>query len=377
MYVRKMTSAALLVLVVGAAACAGCTSVYDEAHTLLEGGGGKGGGTGVGNTGGTAADSGGAGTTGPIGSGGAAGADTGAGERTVVCGNGQVEPGEQCDDGNHAGDDGCSDTCHLEGGSCDDTVDVALGNGTLPVFQGTTAGGTTISVACDKQGPHRIYAVTPATDGFLTASLAPKTAAFDSALYILDTCGSDAFLACADGASSEIASIEVAAGTPVYVVVGGASETDQGDYELTLDLSAGDDCTDPIPLRIEQGTGVDLRGSTAGKTNDAKCKGGAGTWPADVVYQATMVAAGAYQVTLKGEYSSLLYTRAICADGSTELACENVQGIDDISGEELDVLVQDSGGDLAPGNDVFLWVDGTKWTTPSEGPYRLGITHIP
>jgi cysteine-rich repeat protein len=38
-----------------------------------------------------------------------------------VCGNGVVEPGEQCDDGNTDNGDGCSSTCQLEQPvSCDD-----------------------------------------------------------------------------------------------------------------------------------------------------------------------------------------------------------------------------------------------------------------
>ena len=32
------------------------------------------------------------------------------------CGNGIVEPGEQCDDGNTLNFDGCSSTCRLEAG---------------------------------------------------------------------------------------------------------------------------------------------------------------------------------------------------------------------------------------------------------------------
>lgn len=41
-----------------------------------------------------------------------------------VCGNGVVEKGEQCDDGNTSNDDGCSSTCQLEPGwSCDENGD--------------------------------------------------------------------------------------------------------------------------------------------------------------------------------------------------------------------------------------------------------------
>jgi cysteine-rich repeat protein len=36
----------------------------------------------------------------------------------AVCGNGAVEAGEQCDDGNTTSGDGCSATCQNEGGAC-------------------------------------------------------------------------------------------------------------------------------------------------------------------------------------------------------------------------------------------------------------------
>ncbi|GIW43336.1 MAG: hypothetical protein KatS3mg077_0618 [Candidatus Binatia bacterium] len=36
------------------------------------------------------------------------------------CGNGVLEPGEQCDDGNTSGGDNCSATCQIEGGACND-----------------------------------------------------------------------------------------------------------------------------------------------------------------------------------------------------------------------------------------------------------------
>src|SRR5207244_7641728 len=51
----------------------------------------------------------------------------------AICGNGVVEPGEQCDDGNTAGGDCCSSGCQFEEGACDDgdacTVGDACQNG--------------------------------------------------------------------------------------------------------------------------------------------------------------------------------------------------------------------------------------------------------
>ncbi|MDP2670404.1 MAG: DUF4215 domain-containing protein [bacterium] len=35
----------------------------------------------------------------------------------MLCGNGHLEPGEQCDDGNMQNNDGCSRFCRMEGSS--------------------------------------------------------------------------------------------------------------------------------------------------------------------------------------------------------------------------------------------------------------------
>jgi len=51
--------------------------------------------------------------------------ETGATEDTEICGNGILEIGEQCDDGNTNDGDGCSSTCQIEAGTveCDDGID--------------------------------------------------------------------------------------------------------------------------------------------------------------------------------------------------------------------------------------------------------------
>ncbi len=67
---------------------------------------------GTGGSAGAAGTGGSAGASGTGGEGGAAG-DAGA----PVCGNGLVESGEQCDDGNTVNGDGCSSTCQKEGAS--------------------------------------------------------------------------------------------------------------------------------------------------------------------------------------------------------------------------------------------------------------------
>ena len=73
------------------------------------------------------------------------------------CGNGYMNPGEACDDGNATSGDGCSDTCTLEpGASCSTPADIitngsfetpalAAGASTLVSGGGTTISGWTVS----------------------------------------------------------------------------------------------------------------------------------------------------------------------------------------------------------------------------------------
>ncbi|MCB9506749.1 MAG: hypothetical protein H6697_03660, partial [Myxococcales bacterium] len=59
---------------------------------------------------------------------------------TPGCGNGFVEAGEACDDGNTADGDGCSATCELEGGG-------ACGDGTVDAGEDCDTSGA--SASCD------------------------------------------------------------------------------------------------------------------------------------------------------------------------------------------------------------------------------------
>jgi cysteine-rich repeat protein len=64
----------------------------------------------------------------------------------AVCGNGVVETGEQCDDGNTVSGDGCSSTCQLE------TTTPCCGNGIIEAGEqcddGNTVGGDGCSSTC-------------------------------------------------------------------------------------------------------------------------------------------------------------------------------------------------------------------------------------
>jgi TonB family protein len=66
-----------------------------------------------------------------------------------VCGNGSIEVGEQCDDGNTSDGDGCASTCRIE---IAPRATAVCGNGTVEAGEqcddGNTAGGDGCSSVC-------------------------------------------------------------------------------------------------------------------------------------------------------------------------------------------------------------------------------------
>jgi cysteine-rich repeat protein len=88
------------------------------------------------------------------------GSGSGSGSSSGSCGNGVIDPGEQCDDGNTVSGDGCSSTCQIEGtglpctphtfrcGSNDD-VEVCNNAGTSWLFDQSCTSGCTAGVCND------------------------------------------------------------------------------------------------------------------------------------------------------------------------------------------------------------------------------------
>ncbi len=294
-----------------------------------------------------------------------------------TCGNNVVEPSEACDDGNLAGGDGCSAACMVEGGvTCADAIKVSLGLGTQNLT-GTTAGGGSRTGLCASAGPDRVYAVTATATGFLTATLSRDGTAYPSVLHARSTCDSAATeILCADskdpaGATSlnggEVVSFPVNANQLVYLFVDGATANDAGNYQLSLDLSVGTNCNDPVPIRVEQGTPMRLLGLTTGKSASGagSCGGGGvGFGSEDVVYDIKFGAAGQSTIALDAaatSYNSVLYLRNECNNGFAQISCDNAGGN---GGESLNVTP-------AAGASVWTWVDGNQG---ANGTYTLVVT---
>lgn len=276
----------------------------------------------------------------------------------------------------------------LEGASCDSAIDVSLGLGAGSVtVAGSTIGGGegagAVAPSCDSAaGPGRVYAVTAEASGFLTARLTATGTSFDSVLYAATACEGKApsgDIECADRKSSEgvtftggeILSFPVSAGETRFIAVGGVGAEDAGDYELSLSLSEGGDCSSFIPIVIEPGTPMLLRGNNLGKKDSAACSGGnAGE---DVVYAIRGPRDGGLriQVTPMG-FDVSLFLRTACGESMSQLVCADNGGTDASEGVE----VPDSyvGAD----QDLFVWIDGFAMSQSDAlgGPYRVLLTPL-
>jgi hypothetical protein len=186
------------------------------------------------------------------------------------CGDGVINPGEDCDPGPTpvAGCDapGTPTQCHFtqvapDTGACPgDTVQVPLGTTVLAATQGNTTYGFTdkysYSCAADPGGLDRVYQVVPGASGTLTASIGYEVDGTTSictenimasgcwayALYARSTCNQQSTeLACAldqnDPLHPESINFMVTKGTPYFVFVDGYNDVDSaGPFNLILNL---------------------------------------------------------------------------------------------------------------------------------------------
>jgi cysteine-rich repeat protein len=176
----------------------------------------------------------------------------------IVCGDGQVDTGEACDDTNHASGDGCNPDCRgvdgdpTSAGSCPgQTVDLwkgatVKGKGSTAAFGNSLAtpngGGCppsgTLPPAGTNTGNDHVYKVTPHAAGTMTVTLAAQDSATplpaDLFLSAHDTCSANApATSCSQGTTAM--SLIVEANTPVFIAVDGATTANEK-YLITFKL---------------------------------------------------------------------------------------------------------------------------------------------
>lgn len=150
------------------------------------------------------------------------------------CGNGIVESGEACDDGNTAPGDGCDSNCQIEVVPNDDCVDaIQLCPSGSQIVDALTAGATNDgSASCGNSAtsPDTWFSYKPLTSGNMTVATCGSN--YDSVLSIHTGCPGTAGneLACNDNGScspqSVIQNFPVTAGETYFIRVSGANGAD-------------------------------------------------------------------------------------------------------------------------------------------------------
>ncbi len=309
---------------------------------------------------------------------------------TAFCGNGVAELPEACDDGNSVAGDGCAPDCTFEaGGDITDCPGQGIllkgtGNAERKVsFAGTTTGlpsSTLTAASCSSSGPNAVYAITPDTDGALTATM---VATFDNAaLHIrseCDTNSSETQLDCRESTEPLeplVLTVPVKAGLPYYIIADSSSSTYAGPYTLDIvvrpgacgnkilegseecddgNTASGDGCTStctlepisasidtcpgaPLPLAAAAGgtyTGI-VTSSTATLNKDYKPKSTScsSTDAKDAVFNVTSPINGLLEATVVGAFDTLLYARSTCGPDGAVTADLGCSGIVDGNGPE-------------------------------------------
>jgi cysteine-rich repeat protein len=292
------------------------------------------------------------------------------------CGDGTVQAGlgEECDDGNTANGDGCSSTCQQESNDC--VADGYLQCGTIIDGNNGQAGSTNnISdySSCSQtseSGPEYTYWFYAYESATVTLDLTINTSGQDLDVMVLEESGN----ACGPGeicvASSatygdESFTFEVTEGTYYYVVVDGYAgdeadytisvSCDTGDYECANgDLEPGEQCDDGNTTDNDGCSATcTLEGGTCNPLYTLQC-GDTDAWTTEY-YDNNVEWYGCYVLSETGPEYTYSFTPSQTGDVTVSLS-----GLD----QDLDIFVLvNPYGSCKPGNCV---ASGTSGTSPEE-----------
>jgi cysteine-rich repeat protein len=157
------------------------------------------------------------------------------------CGNGKVDLGESCDDGNKDNTDACNTDCQFTACKATGLTDATAMEG-FPVVsmkgQTSAGGASTIQPSCARLGssaPDKVFSLRANSTGFLEVKVTPENGQ-DLVLSVLDSCFTTALeLSCSDGAPAggvERLSVPVLKGQTLYIAVDGFDTDQAGDFTL-------------------------------------------------------------------------------------------------------------------------------------------------
>lgn len=151
------------------------------------------------------------------------------------CGDGLLEPPEQCDDRNRAPGDGCTPWCQVEA-DCGGRVAQPIVPGAVVLGDTTGLPGVASSAQCGGGAAgEQIYQLTLYEPAHLSVTTDLGPTRFDTAIYLRSRCGTQASeLACAGpgGALGDTFEIDLAPGTVFLFVDGRGGQT--GPFALAV-----------------------------------------------------------------------------------------------------------------------------------------------
>ncbi|MBK7858479.1 MAG: hypothetical protein IPJ65_07615 [Archangiaceae bacterium] len=202
-------------------------------------------------------------------------------------------------------------TAH-SGESCTDPVPLDLSTGSVYFHQAAGSANDTAGTCGGATGPDRVYTFTLTQPTRLSAA-AYNTFGSQTALYLRSSCD-DGELTCATG--NFLNDVPLAAGT-WFLWVDGVSD----DFDLAVQTSRGDDCTDPEPLTFDSQGFASVEGTFehATPTFGSACQS---MMTKDRVYQFTLTTPQRFVASSHDEQSHLfLSLRNRCEVSGGELAC--------------------------------------------------------
>lgn len=341
-----------------------------------------------------------------------------------TCGNGFVNTGEECDDGNTKAGDGCSPTCMFEPTSTADVCDgeaVALTVSTTSdqIWRGSVSSDTSTANPnyASKCGgglaKDLVYKFVAPTDGKAIITLEPEYAAV---LSVRAACKDDTTeLGCIDQSTPKVepisVTIEIKKDQPYFAIVDGYGGS-TGKFKLTVEtrgekcgngkLEGLEQCEDGNTLggdgcdascRLEDGPellgkcpGAGLKFKTGGsKTIHLADKFLPGPFYEGTCFVTTSSLNNVYAITSdyaatmhlemrnkRGGY--LVYVRSECAGGPGSIGTPPDLGCALDSAATMSAIVDVP---VLPGRTYFITVDSTIiFDKPDPGPYELDITML-
>jgi len=307
----------------------------------------------------------------------------------AVCGNGALEAGEQCDDGNTADGDGCDGQCVLEGCGdhcdvCSPLADVTDLIGSNELFFGYAVLGTDLSLPdCGTlETAKELYlSLTPDFDGELVLSTVHPTTRVDTVIEVRGGSCDGTALGCVDGAAGTTTgariTIPVQAGQH-YVALVETSDDSAGVFALSVHepgVCEGIGAVEDITADLLTGRQfvADTLASTA--TMRGSCSAATDSNPEALLTftaprSGVLVATTAHPNT---NFDTLLYVREgvpggdrYCDSPEVEAACDN----DGAPGSNAALLRFD----VQAGRPYSLFVDGGSADGRGQATVSLGYT---